>query len=174
VAHVLDVRDAAAGVPGLFERQNRKQQIDVSLNAARAIRTPGPQLRTDVINDGNTTAMQPARQPQIEFRPVDQNCHYRFSSFSSAFQLAESPPEFREGASHLPETHDRQLIGIHNRFDPGVPHLSSGRTEEFELDFGRNFAHCMHERCCMRVAGRLAGYDHHGNGSFHLPLPLGE
>src|ERR687884_584735 len=139
MAHILNFRNTALSVPVLFEGQDRKQEIDVSLNVAHAVRAPGPELRAYVINDGNATAVQPARQPQIEIRPIDENRGYRLAAFSGTFQIAERAPEFWECASDFPKTHDRQLVGIHNRLDTGVPHLSSRRTKEIELHFRRGF-----------------------------------
>jgi len=50
MAYILNVVDATLGIPLLFERQNRKQEIDVALNAARAIGAPGPKLWADVVD----------------------------------------------------------------------------------------------------------------------------
>ena len=73
MANVLDISDAARGIPIFFKGQDRKQQIDIARNVPGAIRAPGPKLRAYIINDPNTAAMKPARQTQIEIRPINQN-----------------------------------------------------------------------------------------------------
>src|SRR5881227_1766057 len=73
VANVLDISDAARCIPVFFKGQDRKQQIDITLDVPRPIRTPGPKLRAYIINDPNAAAMKPARQTQIEIRPINQN-----------------------------------------------------------------------------------------------------
>src|SRR6267143_3291399 len=94
VADVLDLSHAARRKPLLLERQNREQQIDIALHAMNAIRAPGPQLRTDVVNDRHSAPSQPARPPQIKVGPVNQNYGVRLSVCGRAFQLAKSTPEF--------------------------------------------------------------------------------
>src|ERR1041385_8919943 len=73
VATILDVGYPARGVPVPFKGQDRKQQINVALDAAGAIRTPGPKLRAYVIDDPNAAAMKPSGQTQIEIRPINQD-----------------------------------------------------------------------------------------------------
>ena len=73
MAHKLDLIDSALGVPLLFEGKNRKQQIDVAFDAARAIRTPGPKLWTDVVDHFQAATVQRAGQFQIEVGPVNEN-----------------------------------------------------------------------------------------------------
>src|SRR5437763_14218609 len=73
VANVLDISDAAGGIPVLFKGQDRKQQIDIALDVPGAIRTPGPKLRAYIINDRDAAVMKPARQTQIEIRPIYKN-----------------------------------------------------------------------------------------------------
>ena len=89
-----------------------EQQIDVLLNVAHAVRAPGPQLRTDVVDNGNATAMEPARQSQIEFRPIDQNRGWRFSSFSGPFQL----PNARQNFGNARPTSHRPIIANSSAF----------------------------------------------------------
>src|SRR5438132_12438103 len=97
MAYILNVRHATFGVPALLERQNRKQQVDVAAHNARAIRAPGPQLRTYVVNDPKAPTMKPARQAQIEIRPINQNHGGGFSFNCRMFQFSKSAPEFRQG-----------------------------------------------------------------------------
>src|SRR5205085_11823273 len=73
VANVLDISDAAGGIPVFFKGQDRKQQIDIALDVPGAIRTPGPKLRAYIINDRDAAVMKPVRQTQIEIRPINQN-----------------------------------------------------------------------------------------------------
>ena len=69
----LHVLYATLRVPLLFEGKDGKQQIYVTANASYSIGTPGPKLRTDVIDNSQATAMKRVRQSQIKVRPVNEN-----------------------------------------------------------------------------------------------------
>src|SRR5947209_16197904 len=73
VTNVFNLRHVARGQPFRFKRKNGKQQVDVAAHLLRAIRTPRPNLRTDVVNNAQTAAMQCLSETQIEFRPIDEN-----------------------------------------------------------------------------------------------------
>src|SRR5205814_4950458 len=117
VANVLDVGDPARGIPVLFKGQDRKQQIDIALDVPGAIRTPGPKLRAYIIDDPNAAAMKPARQTQIEIRPINQNRCVGLALIYHALEFTKRAPEFRQRASNFPQAENRQLISFDDRFD---------------------------------------------------------
>src|SRR6476660_5386479 len=119
VAHVLDISDAACGIPIFFKGQDREQQIDIALDAPCAIRTPGPKLRAYIIDDPNAAAMEPSRQTQIEIRPINQNRCVGLALIYRSLQFTERAPEFRQCASNFPQSKNRQLISPDDRFDTG-------------------------------------------------------
>jgi len=104
MANILDIADASGGVPIFFKGKNGQQQIHVSLNGARAVRAPRPKLWTNVIDDWNSAAMEPARQTQIEIRPVHKNRSRSFSFLRGAFQFAKGAPEFWQRAANFPQS----------------------------------------------------------------------
>ena len=110
MAHVLDLIDSAFGIPLLFKGKNRKQEIDIASNTTRAIRAPGPQLRTDVVDHFKAITMERARQSQIKLRPVNQN--YRVGSIfaSRLLQKFVGMPKLRDDPSDLKQTHDRKIV----------------------------------------------------------------
>src|SRR2546423_12033378 len=114
VANVLDVSDAARGIPIFFKGQDRKQQIDIALDASCAIRTPGPKLRAYIIDDANAAPMKPSRQTQIEIRPINQNGCVGVALVYRLLQFTKRAPEFRQGASNFPQSKDRQLVSFDN------------------------------------------------------------
>src|SRR6266852_7649340 len=100
--NIFDMRHPARGVPLFFERQNRQQQIDVAAHAIRAIRTPRPQLRTNIINYGDAATMEPTSQTQIEVRPIDQDGCVRFSFAGRTFEFIESAPPYPKRYRYSP------------------------------------------------------------------------
>src|SRR2546423_1066067 len=109
MAHVLDISDAARGIPIFFKGQDRKQQIDIALDAPGAIRTPGPKLRANIIDDPHAAAMKPSRQTQIEIRPINQDRCVGLALIYCSLEFTKRAPEFRQCASNFPQTEDRQL-----------------------------------------------------------------
>ncbi len=111
---VFDLIHAPRGVPFFFERENRQQQIDVAVDGVRAIRTPRPHLRAHVVNHPKAAPMQPARQAQIELRPINENYRIGPACDCSSLQVAKCAPEFGKRRADFPQAENRQLVRIHN------------------------------------------------------------
>src|SRR6266403_256415 len=82
---VLNPGHPAGSVPIFFKRQDRKHQIDVTLDAVNSIGTPGPQLRTDVIDHPHAATTQPTREAQVKVGPVDEDYGGGFPLYRRAF-----------------------------------------------------------------------------------------
>src|SRR2546423_8995616 len=108
VANVLDISDVARGVPIFFKGQDRKQQIDIARDVPRAIRTPGPKLRAYIIDYPNAAALKQSRHTQIEIRPIYENRRVGLTLVYRSFEFAKRAPEFRQGATNLPQSENRQ------------------------------------------------------------------
>src|SRR5437868_10876201 len=125
----LYVLDTVSAIPLAFERKNRQQEIDVALNLADATRPPRPELRTDVVNDFQTLAMQRRSESQVELGPVDEHDCIRRALGRCGPEFAESADEFRQHAADFDNAHNRQLVRVDNGFGARLAHQRPSRTE---------------------------------------------
>ena len=182
MADVFDLRHAARGIPIFFERQNRQQEIDIAPHAARSIGTPGPQLRTDVIDNSKAAPVQPMRQTQVKVRPVNQDHRVRSSRHGRAFQFDKGAPKLWQSAPDFPQPENCQIVTVHDGVNTGGAHLCAGRSEKLELNFGRRRAQSAYEGGRVRIAGRFASNNHqaeagryrvHSQTAFRVPTLVG-
>src|SRR5262249_59504354 len=106
----------------------------VALDRVDAIGAPGPDLRADVVDHALAVALEPSGQPQVEFRPVDQDDEPRTSLIGRVAQPAEDAQEFRQRPGDFERAHNRHLARVHEGLDPGLPHLVAARAGTFEPD----------------------------------------
>ena len=60
-----------------------------------------------------------------------------------------------EIAQHLPESHERELIGMVEQFTPGFSHFIASQTEEFQP--GVDFEQLQYQTGSVQVPGNFCG-----------------
>ena len=83
-------RDATLAIELLLEGKNHQHLVHVFANALDAALLPGPQLRTDVIDNRDSLRVKLAGQAQVEVRKVDQHGCVGASPFRFAHDLAKA------------------------------------------------------------------------------------
>src|SRR5205085_5876270 len=73
VADELDLIDAARLVPAALERKDGEHQVNVAAHLPDAVRAPGPELRAYVVDDSEPTAVEGAREREVEVGPVNED-----------------------------------------------------------------------------------------------------
>src|SRR5262245_61142733 len=133
MTHIFNVGHSALSKPVGFEWQNGKQQIDVSADLPHSVRSPGPNLRADVIDHTQPSPVQSFGEPQVELWPVNQNDGVRLSFQGGVFQFSKGSQEFLECPADLKNSHDGQVVGVNDRIYSGRPHRRAGGSEKLDL-----------------------------------------
>ena len=151
-------RHVRALVDRLLELEDDQDSIRDLPHRPHAPRTPGPQLRADVVDDRDTEASDRARQPEVEVRKVDRHEHVR-TPFGG---VADEPPIHRVGlrkdARDLQQTRHRDAAEVADEGRAGLlkaiaAKAGNGGGGIRAQDLGR-------QRAGVKVTGRLAAGDH--------------
>ena len=151
---------SAPGVVILFKRQDDQHPFDIAPDLSDAIAAPRPDLRADVIDDALPVTMQPFRQPQVEFRPVNQNHGVRLSFAGGIAQGAKGAQEFAHRSGDFQHAHNGDFAGINQRFNSGGAHLIAARAEQFKFSLWLQRAQCFNQMRPVLVARSFARNQH--------------
>src|ERR1051325_2341490 len=104
--------------------------IDISSDSIHALRTPGPELWADVIDDFDPAAMKRSSEPQIELGPINQDHSIRLLFNGRGLQISKRTHEPVEDLTNFDDSHDCERVGVHNSFNSRSSHQWTGRTKE--------------------------------------------
>jgi hypothetical protein len=150
-------RHAAFPIDGFLEWKNDQNKIGEFSDRLEALRTPCPDLRADVIHDWNSERLDPAREPEIEIREVDDDQRVRTIRTGPGHQ----PPQRRVRSRNFPEglgqAGDRHTpIVFENRTARGA---EGGASHASDGDLRIDPVQLAHECAGVQIAGRLAAGD---------------
>jgi len=123
--------DSVTAKEGLLEGEDTEKTGDVLAQRSDPSLPPGPRLRCDQIDHGNTSAMELPRQRQMEIGRIGQNRQIRAFSGDGAHQLAVFAIDPGDVGHHLHQTHYGQRTGVDNGPDPCRLHAQPGTPKEF-------------------------------------------
>ncbi len=94
-----------------FERQNGEHVIDIGKHAVGAIFFPGPDARTNIIDDRQIRQRRADTfcHAMSEIRAVDDEQNVRLRGDDLGRCLADQAKQLRQPAQHLGDAHDRQF-----------------------------------------------------------------
>ena len=81
-------RHACVAEKLFLEWKDTQRQHETAAHDAYSPGTPGPELRTDVVNISDTERFQFPRKSQVEAGKVCENCEFRLSRLSRIYQSA--------------------------------------------------------------------------------------
>ena len=141
-----------------LERQQSHDVVDAPPKLLGAAWAPSPELRRDVMHDGNARAAQLMRKPHGEARGVDRDNGVGREPARFRRRLIDAPDEARQMRQHLGQTHHRKIAH-------GIEALEALRLALRTADAGKTGAACRlarqsrHQPSGEVVAGGLAGDD---------------
>src|SRR5215472_9085513 len=86
-------RDTGLRVKPLFEVKNAKRFGKAAAHQIHAPRTPGPELRANVVDVSNTSRAQLTRKPQVEAREIRKDGQRRFAPLRFCDEVAHRAGE---------------------------------------------------------------------------------
>src|SRR5262245_59184709 len=92
----------------LFEREDDEHALDRTPYLAHATAPPRPHLRRDVVDDGNSAALQLGSEPQVEVGVIDEYGQVRPLAVHFREHAPEDAAEPPKMTHDLEEAHDGQ------------------------------------------------------------------
>ena len=123
--------DAGLAVERFLERKDDEHPVHVRLHRLHASGTPRPQLRADVVDDGDAETAQRGEQPEVEVRGIDGHEHVR----TQLTRFVDEPPQHRERARHdadgLGQAGDRQAAVVADEMTARGFETMAAEAEDF-------------------------------------------
>ena len=121
-------------VERLFERKDRQHQIDQRLHRLDASRSPGPELRADVIHDRHAEPAHRGHQSEIEVRIVDEDEDVGPLARAACTRRRIHRIRVRQHAQDFDEPGDRQPVEVADQ--PAAGRLEALAAESEGVDSG--------------------------------------
>src|SRR5271157_4829298 len=125
--------DAALAIKLLLEREDHQHPADVVPHLLDSPLLPGPELRTDVVNDGNAALVKFAGEPQIEIGEVDEHRRIGPAPLRLAHHLAKAAIDGWNVLDDLDDADFGDLASVRQQLAAGRAHLLSSDAEEVDL-----------------------------------------
>ena len=125
--------DAALRVPFGLERQTGQDEIDIAMHFLDSPRRPGPELRRQIINDGDARRFGFAGDPPVEAGEVDQHDDVRLVPMKIILGLFDAEiksPQQRQDAENSDDGQRRQRI---DHMASDVPHQRTAEAGDAQL-----------------------------------------
>src|SRR6266496_676136 len=148
---------AQAPIDLRLEGKERDDAAGPARDRPGAARAPGPDLRADVVDQGDPVAFQTARQQTVEVGKVDEHRAVGTALPCGGLETLEGPPQRRKLFEDLGDSHDGELLRADHAVEAGGGQTVSAHAEGEEI---RLFlAERLEQTRAMPVARGLAGRD---------------
>lgn len=122
--------DSACAVERLLEGEDDHHAVDALLHPAQAAALPGPELRTDKVDDGDVEGFELAGEAEVDVREVDENGGVGVARFDGGYETAVGAVDLRHVPDDLGDAHVGDVFGADDAVHSGLFHLASAETEE--------------------------------------------
>src|SRR6185436_386811 len=89
-------RDAGVAIDRFLEWKNHQHEIRDLAHGLQPSAPPGPELRTDVVNDRYAEPLDPASEPEIEIREIDGHQRVRGIATGGVDETPHGPKGLRQ------------------------------------------------------------------------------
>ena len=111
------------GIDFRLEGEDAEHPADAGGDLRDAARLPCPDLRADVVDDGNADLVEPLREADVEARIVDHDDGVRPFGGGACGQILHQIEEEADMAEDLHDSDDAQIRGVDHDVDSGGAHL---------------------------------------------------
>ncbi len=122
--------DASCAVEALFEGEDDHHAADPLLHPAEASALPGPELRTDEVDDGNVQLAELTGEAEVDVGEVDQDGDVGTALFDGGDQAAVLAVDARHVTNDFGDAHVGDVFGAHDAIEAGGFHLFAAEAEE--------------------------------------------
>src|SRR5258707_915616 len=150
--------DAAIAIELLFEGENHECLIDVLAKQSHPTLSPGPELRADVIDDGNSTLFHLPRHAPVECGRVDDDGQVGLAAVRLFYQTVKQPPDFGKVPEDFSDADDGKVFRVNYGVAAGGTHFVAAHTEEVDRR-GEFAAQGLDQLRPVHFAGSLACRD---------------
>ena len=147
----------------LFEGEDDQHLAHVTLDLRDALRPPRPELRADIVDDGNAAPVKLARQAEVPVGKVDEHGGVRFAGIHRAQQFAEFAPDFRQSGDDLSQADHRDVLGVHDQTTAGAAHAFAAHAEAVQRWL--TFFQGGDQQRAVVFAGSFPGRDQQSHGN---------
>src|ERR1700724_3362821 len=124
-----------------LEREKRDDAAGPPRDRTGTARAPGPDLRADVVDQGNSISPEPARQEAVEVGKIDEHRAVGTALARGGFETPEGPRQRRKLFEDLGDSHDRELLREDHPIESGrgqtLPaHSKRGETRSLRAQGG--------------------------------------
>jgi hypothetical protein len=148
-------RHARLLVEAGLEREDDDHVRDVGSNRPEASPAPGPDLRRDVVDDGDPPGVQCPCEPQIEIGVVHQDRDVGALAIDLGEQRAEDPAEVLQVGDHFPQADDREIADVGEERRALGGEALAAKAENPRRIVRHQGTDVAHEVGGVEVAGRL-------------------
>ena len=141
---------------GGLERQQGQQVVQEAGDLRRPARPPGPDRRRDIVDQGNSLALEPFGDAKVEIRGIDGHHRRRPQALGGGGGFDDSGENSGNSRQNLRRPHDRQLDHRKLAFHALFFHPCAADTGEGNAVLGLLFKR-RHEPGPQHVARRFAG-----------------
>ena len=141
-----------------LERQQAKHMVDMRAHRRRTTGAPGPDARTDIVDDRDGGRCRPhlAGNAQAEFRTVDGDQAIRPGLGNGARGGADPPHQPRQVADNRAEPHQRDLGRVEKGFQPLALQMMAANADDLDRPSAHR-AKRANKIGAEQIAGFLAG-----------------
>ena len=149
--------------------QDAEQQIEYAREFRDAPATPGPDLRTDVVNRFDTAVVREAGEAQVHTGIVYREHDVGLPDADLALHVSDHAQQERQVAQHGGDADDRDAVGVIKQLGPFGAH---GIAAEAAEDDGtvHGSPQSAHQGGGVHVAAHLTGADHDFQRGVHTGL----
>src|SRR5258708_37994877 len=123
--------DSGIGVKLFFEWKYAECLREAAADYADTPGSPGPELRADVVDVFNATALEFAGEAQVEAGNIGEDGEGGFAPLGLGDQMAHGAHERRKMAEDFGDAYDGDFGIIGDDVDSSGAHLRAAHTEDF-------------------------------------------
>ena len=153
---------SAIAIELLFERKNDQGLGDVLAQQSYTSLPPRPELRRDVVDDGNVPLLHLTRDAPVECGRIDHDGEVGLPKVSFVDQLVKESPDFGEMAENLGNSDHGKIAGVDDGIAASFTHALAAHAEE--LQRGIASPQGLDELRAVHFTGSLPGRDQDSHG----------
>src|SRR5258706_951365 len=146
--------DSGVGVKLFFEWKYAECLREAAAHYAHAPGTPGPELRADVVDVFNATALEFTGETQVEAWKIGEDGEGGLATFGFGNEATHGANERRQVAEDLGDAYDGDFGVVGDDIDAGSAHLRAAHAEDLQIGA---LLQRSGQAGCVHVSARFTG-----------------